>query len=47
VVNVTEQILIDGTLTEIKLVEEWGFNMGEDACLFEEDVKSVLSCPED
>lgn len=43
VVNVTKQILVDGMLLEIKIIEEWGFSLGEDACLFEEDDKSVNS----
>ena len=43
----TEKIIVDGVMLEIKIIEEWGFNMGEDACLFEEDEKSVVSCPED
>ncbi|MCH80811.1 DUF4283 domain protein, partial [Trifolium medium] len=25
-----------GTMVEIKIIEEWGFNIGEDVCLFEE-----------
>jgi len=40
VVNESEQILVDGTLVEIKIIEEWGFNIGEDVCLFDEDDKS-------
>ena len=46
-VNVTEQILVDGVTVEVKILEEWGFNMGEDVCLFENDDKSVNSCPEE
>jgi hypothetical protein len=46
VVSVTDQILVDGVMVEIKIIEEWGFNIGEDACLFEEDLKSILSCPD-
>ena len=30
------KLLIDNVLTEVKIVEEWGFSIGEDACLFEE-----------
>ncbi|MCI36497.1 DUF4283 domain protein, partial [Trifolium medium] len=37
VLNVTEKLLVDDVLVEVKLVEEWGFNIGEDACLFEEE----------
>lgn len=34
--------MIDGILVEIKIIEEWGLNIGEDACLFNdnEDQKS-------
>ena len=31
-----EFILVDGEMVEVKIVEEWGFNIREDACLFEE-----------
>jgi len=41
VLNGTEQLLVDGSLVEIKVVEEWGFNLGDDVCLFDEDNKSV------
>jgi len=46
VVNVTDKLLVDEVLIEIKIIEEWGFNIGEDACLFEEDEKSISSCPD-
>jgi len=45
VVNVSDQILVDGVLVEIKIIEEWGFNVGKDACLFQADDKSVTSNP--
>jgi len=38
IVNSVNKLLIDGELVEVKNVEEWGFNIGYDACLFEEDV---------
>ncbi|PNY17864.1 cysteine-rich receptor-like protein kinase, partial [Trifolium pratense] len=38
-----EKVLVDGVLVEIKLVEEWGYAMGEDACLFENDNASEAS----
>lgn len=41
-----DQILVDDVLVEFKIIEEWGFNLGEDACLFEEEEKFVLSCPD-
>ena len=46
VVNVTENFLVGGDLVEIKIIEEWGFNMGEDACLFEEDGSTEVTCME-
>jgi hypothetical protein len=42
VINMSEQILLDGDLVDIKIIEEWGFHLGEDACLSEEDAKSVV-----
>lgn len=38
-----DKLLIDGVLVEIKIMEEWGFNIGEDACLFEDDNDSKVS----
>ena len=46
VVNVTEHIIMDGVLVNIKIIKEWGFSLGEDACLFEEDVSSETVIPE-
>jgi len=34
---------VDGILVELKTIEEWGFNLGEYACLFEEDNESNTS----
>jgi len=34
-------ILVDGVLFEFKIIEEWGFAVGEDACLFDEDESHV------
>ena len=31
------RVMVDGALVVIKIIEEWGFNIGEDACLFESD----------
>jgi hypothetical protein len=36
IVNLVDTLLIDSEMMEINIVEEWGFNIGEDACLFEE-----------
>ncbi|GAU30310.1 hypothetical protein TSUD_211670 [Trifolium subterraneum] len=40
IVNRVERILVDGSKVEIKIVEEWGYAMGEDTCLFEEGNES-------
>jgi len=39
IISVVDKLLIDGVLMEVKIVEEWGFSIGEDACLFEEGDK--------
>ncbi|MCI89889.1 sulfate transporter, partial [Trifolium medium] len=38
-----EKVMVDGILVEIKIVEEWGYALGEDACLFEEESDSEAS----
>jgi len=43
IVNVSEQLLIDGAMVSIKITEEWGFNFGDDVCLYDEDDKSTTS----
>lgn len=43
VLNFTDEILIDGVLVELKILEEWGFSIGEDACLLEDDLVSKVS----
>lgn len=42
IVSCVEKMVIDGILVEIKIIEDWGLNIGEDACLFDdnEDQKS-------
>jgi len=35
IVNVTDSILIDGVEVNIKMCEEWGFNLGDDTCLYD------------
>ncbi|XP_039690367.1 uncharacterized protein [Medicago truncatula] len=37
IINCSEKLLIDGVLVTVKVVEEWGFNIGDDACLYEEE----------
>lgn len=43
VLNYTDKMLIDGVLVELKIIEEWGFSLGEDACLLEDDIVSKVS----
>ncbi|PNX98197.1 putative sulfate transporter [Trifolium pratense] len=35
-----ETVLVDGVQVEVKIVEEWGYDLGEDACLLEEESES-------
>lgn len=37
IINRKDEILVDGTLVSVHIVEEWGFHLGDDACLYEED----------
>ncbi|PNY12472.1 putative sulfate transporter [Trifolium pratense] len=39
-------VLVDGIQVEIKVVEEWGYALGEDSCLFEEESEAESSCGE-
>jgi hypothetical protein len=43
IVSRVERVLVDGVQVEIKIVEEWGYAMGEDICLFEEESGSESS----
>ncbi|KAK2377208.1 zinc finger BED domain-containing protein RICESLEEPER [Trifolium repens] len=47
IVTRVERVLVDGVQVEIKIVEEWGYAMGEDTCLFEEDNGSEPSHADD
>jgi hypothetical protein len=47
IVTIIERVLVDGALVEIKIVEEWGYAMGEDTCLFEEENRSEASPTDD
>ncbi|MCI22674.1 DUF4283 domain protein, partial [Trifolium medium] len=38
-----ETVLVDGTLVEVKIVEEWGYTLGEDTCLFKDEGDSEAS----
>ena len=35
VINCVKKLVVDGEVVEIKILEEWGFNMGEDVCLYD------------
>jgi hypothetical protein len=35
IINFSKRILIDGVMVDLKIIEEWGFAIGEDACLLE------------
>lgn len=37
VVNGVEKIVVDGEVVEIKIIEEYGFNIGDDVCLYDND----------
>jgi hypothetical protein len=37
VINVDATIMVDDVLFDFKIIEEWGFKLGEDACLDDED----------
>jgi hypothetical protein len=43
IVNRVERVLVDGTQVDIKIVEEWGYALGEDTCLFEGEDGSETS----
>jgi len=45
IINTQAQIMVDGVLFDFQIVEEWGFSLGEDACLLDEeqDVDEVSS----
>jgi hypothetical protein len=34
-----EQILVDDSLVEVQVIEEWGFDLGDDACLIEDEAE--------
>jgi hypothetical protein len=40
VIKKVEQLLVDGSLVEVQIIEEWGFDLGDDACLLQDDVGS-------
>jgi len=36
IINCSESPLIDGELVKVKILEEWGFDIGDDTCLYED-----------
>jgi len=36
-INTDAQVMIDGIRFDFKIIEEWGFPVGEDACLFDDE----------
>jgi len=46
VLNLSDQIIVDGVMLDIKIVEELGLNLGDDVCLYEEDNKFECSNPD-
>jgi len=46
IISLVDKLLIDGILVEVKTAEEWGFSIGEDACLFEDDDDVVNDQPD-
>jgi hypothetical protein len=43
VVKQVEHLLVDGSLVEVQIIEEWGYELGDDACLLEDDTVSKES----
>jgi hypothetical protein len=37
VINTNATIMVDDALFDFKIIEEWGYSIGEDACLFDEE----------
>ena len=44
IINDSFDILVDDMLMNIKIVEEWGYEIGEDVCLFENDSENEAEC---
>lgn len=43
VIDTSEKIIVDGLIVDIKIIGEYGFNIGDDVCLYDEDEKSDAS----
>ena len=37
IINTGARIMVDRVLFDFQIIEEWGFSLGEDACLFDEE----------
>ncbi|MCI74329.1 DUF4283 domain protein, partial [Trifolium medium] len=35
-----EKLLVEGEMIEVKVIEEWGLALGEDACLYDDEHES-------
>ena len=46
VINTLDQILVDGMMVKIKIIEEWGFYLGDDVCLYDKEDKVVSETQE-
>jgi hypothetical protein len=43
VIKKVENLMVDGSLVVVQIVEEWGYELGDDACLLEDDTVSKAS----
>ncbi|XP_045798023.1 uncharacterized protein LOC123892263 [Trifolium pratense] len=43
IIKIVETVMVDGLTVDINIVEEWGYAMGEDTCLFVDDSESEAS----
>jgi hypothetical protein len=43
VIKKVDPLMVDGSLVGVQIIEEWGFELGDDACLFEDDTVSKTS----
>jgi len=41
IIKSVANVMVDGVLFEFKIIEEWGFAVGEDACLFDDEESHV------
>ncbi|GAU41268.1 hypothetical protein TSUD_349080 [Trifolium subterraneum] len=43
VVKRRESLLVDGVMVEVQIMEEWGYTLGEDACLVDEECEEKFA----